>query len=176
VFSARCSRFQPLIAICLLLLDSLNLASASLLSDLGSISPEIRAHAAQLIREKHLYRATQRTKWDKIASQLKIGETAPDLSDFLQRQGILKIAPFSFSQNAVYTFRLDDTWMLLCAVNRTEKDKPALLTEYKIVERPKEVYVPPPEGYTGYWRNYRINGEPLQLIYYDQGRSEGALF
>jgi hypothetical protein len=157
----------------LLVLNPTNIAHATPLSDLGSPSPEVRTRAAEIIRSKHLYKATSRDKWDKAILELREGQTAQDVLDFLQRHGIEKISPsFTFDRNAIYSFRLDDSWELLCAINRIDRGAPPLLTEYKIVERPKEIFVAPPPGFTGIWRNYRINGEPFGPEYYNQGKGE----
>jgi hypothetical protein len=156
----------------LLFLNFTNIACASPLSDLSSPSPQIRARAAETIRSNHLYKATPRDKWDKLILELKEGDPAQDVSDFLHHHGITTFSPISFERNAIYTFRLDDSWVLLCAINRTDRDAPLLLTEHKIVEQPKEVFVAPPSGYTGIWLTYRINGQTFGPKHYNQGKGE----
>ena len=144
--------------------------SASPLSDLASPLPEVRSTAAKLIRDSHLYHATSRVLWDKLASSLREDSGAQDILPYLQKNGIaLRLVPSDLASNGVYHFRLDDSWVLLCAFNQS------ILTEFKVVEEPKEIVVLPPNDYTGFWRMYRIDGEPEGLRYYKNGKDFGRL-
>lgn len=164
---------RPQVWPALLLLALTGAVAGAPLDDLGSPSPKVRAEAAEIIRTQQLYQPTSRAPWDRLTTELKVGETPRQLAAFLRRHGL--DPAFSFDRNAIYTFRLDDTWVLLCAVNRYAKDAPAVLTEFRIMSRPKEIFVAPPPGYTGTWRTYRINGQPFGPAYYVQGQPEVLL-
>lgn len=134
------------------------------LTDLCSQSPDVRSKAAEFIRDNHLYKSTPRHPWEKLAAGLKIGESVPEVIDYLHKRGIaLKLSTLSRT-NVVIHFPLDDSWVLLCAINH------AVLTEYGIYEEPRETIVVPPPQFSGFWYTYRINGEAMRPCYYDRGK------
>ena len=152
----------------LCLVITTGLAPASPFSDLGSPLQEVRTHAAELICNDHLYRATPRAPWDEMISTLKKGDSAEIFVTRLQKKGLLRdFTATDFAHPGVWRIRLDDSWVLLCTMNDSQ------LTEYKIVEEPKEIQVEPPSNYSGFWRTYRINGKLACLYDYQNGRNLG---
>lgn len=143
-------------------------AGASPFSDLASPSQEVRIHAAQTIRDNHLFKETSRKPWEAFASTFKPGDSAQRVLARLQKGGFLpgETEEEFGSRALVYHIPLDDCWALRLAINdRT-------LTELDVVEEPKEIWVAPPAGYSGFWRTYRINGERASFRYYVNGKSE----
>jgi hypothetical protein len=139
--------------------------AASPLDDLGSSSSEVRARAAQMIRDNHLYRPTLRAPWDELAQSFRKGEEGGDFLKSLQEKGAcLLVTPDDFKPghlppSAVMTLPLDDSWSVESVFANYQ------LLAWKLIERPKEIFVPPPAGYTGRWRTYRINGEGISHYY-----------
>jgi hypothetical protein len=134
-------------------------------TDLCSQSPEVRSKAAVIIRENHLYRPTRRDLWDKLATEMKVGEAFSDVINYLHKRGVALQLPASFTPpKGVLNFRLDDSWVLLCAVDE------GFLTDFAIREEPIQIQVSPPEEFSGLWRTYRINGEAVNAPYFDKGR------
>ncbi len=144
-------------------------AYGSPFSDLSSPSQDVRAHAAEIIQSDHLYKATPRKQWDKLAAELKEGMSTLELSNFLKRNGLLISDSFPLNRKATYSFRLDDSWVLMCEIMMHHDDLSYYLMDYKIVEEPKMVIVSPPINYTGIWKIYRINGEKVEPSYYHNG-------
>jgi hypothetical protein len=140
---------------------------ASPLSDLSSPSQEVRTRAAAMIRDQHLYKATPRAPWDEFASTFEIGDSAQTIADRFHKRGLATFwTADEFAFRGIHHIPLDDSWALLLAINDST------LTEYKVVEEPKEIRVEPPAGYSGFWRTYRINGECARLDYYVNGHRE----
>ena len=157
---------RQIIFLCLAL-TATSPAKSDPVSDLASPSQEVRIHAAQLIRDNHLYKPSPRAPWDEFASTFKIGDSAQTIVGRFHKKGLV---PFltgdAFAFRGVHHIPLDDSWVLLLAINDST------LTEYKVVEEPKEIRVDPPDGYSGFWHTYRINGERANLDYYVKGHRE----
>jgi hypothetical protein len=142
-------------------------AQASPVSDLGSASQEVRMRAAEMIRDQHLYKATPRAPWDEMTSSFTTGVSAQTIITRLHERGAAPRASADDFKAGMLTVRLDDWWTLTCVM------KDSQLIEYRIVEKPNEIAVEPPAGYSGFWRTYRINGKLAGLYDYQNGRNLG---
>jgi hypothetical protein len=140
------------------------------LDDLHSVDPNIRAQAARVIRTGHVYTPSSCAQWEKLLRSLKSMQTSAAMLKALHDHGIASdIRLQDLTVSAVYKFRINADWVFLCAINQSE------FTEIRLVNEPEEVFVPPPTGYTGLWRCYRLNGEPMPYQYYSKGKSLGHL-
>jgi hypothetical protein len=134
-------------------------------ADLASPSEDVRSHAAQIIRDQHLYHPTPRTTWDELSTSLKKDESTQDLVDAMHKKGIAPdITADIFSRPAIYSFQLDDSWRLNCVVSDSQ------LHRWEIIEEPRTIMVSPPANYSGHWHVYKLDGTPVSLDYEDGHR------
>jgi hypothetical protein len=139
-------------------------ALAAPVDDLASPDPEIRAHAAQLIREQHLYKPPSREPWDKLASTFYVGESPSDVMKGIQAAGA-HTEPFSangwtiLQPNVIPLVPLDEYWWVELHFSQSALD------EWWILARPKEIFVAPPLNYSGTWHTYRVDGSSISYLY-----------
>jgi hypothetical protein len=155
-------------------------AQAAPEDDLSSPSPEARANAAKIIQEQHLYKPAPRAPWDKLAASIKAGDSGKSVLERIQKAQIDAGATSSYSADVIASitfpdkrrisnmgFILDDSWKLQCFF------KGDSVIECKVVEEPRDIFVWPPENFTGKWTTYRVNGESV-VHYYSHGHSAGS--
>jgi hypothetical protein len=131
--------------------------------DLASPDPQVRRRAAEKIRDQHLYHATPREPWDRLAADLRVGMSAEQIIPILRQRG-LDLTAQDFAYNAIYKFPLDESWVLACAIDNS------VLTQFRVMEEPKEIRVDPPASYTGFWLTYRIDGTRASFSDCQKGR------
>lgn len=138
-------------------------------ADLESLSPEIRAAAAKILRET--YQPPSREPWDKLVATLKLGD--PE-SKVLELFHPLDNRGGSVMHNWVFQwYQLDDAWCLQCAydfkIGHGDADTGGL-EQFFLILHFKEILVPPPKNYTGDWTLYYANGQPFRTSHYKNGR------
>jgi hypothetical protein len=151
-------RLACLLGLCVSLAPPL---SANPFADLASPSSETRANAAEIIRDHHLFKPSDRGKWEKFISSLH-GRSWEDVQAAVREVKGGQLS-WSISGNC-NSFRLDDCWIGVCEFEHN------VVTSARLLLEPNPVQVGPPPGYSGYWRIYRLNGEALPLELYTRGR------
>jgi hypothetical protein len=153
------------------LLACISWARGAPVDDLASPDPDVRAHAAQMIREQHLYQPTPRDRWDKLAASFRVGETPAEALKQVQQAGFATSFPpqvwDNTHPNEVRGVLLDDCWILEFHFG------PTGLSECWVRDNPREILVSPPAHYSGTWHTYRIDGYGISRLYIDGKSFEG---
>jgi hypothetical protein len=136
-------------------------------SDLGSPSQEVRDAAAKVLRAN--YALPSRTNWEFVVSVVTNGMSDTEVLKLLSP---LKVEPDEGGVNAAYilSYRLDDAWLLNCWFSK----KGGVLSERKLEQSFRSVWVEPPTNFTGMWVTYHPNGQTNCQIDYDKGKWHGA--
>lgn len=154
-------------SLCLLHLLACN--GASPVSELSSPSQAVRDAAAKILRET--FKPPARTNWNQLVKSLKPG---------MARSNVLKLlAPkIRSSENGGGTaetesevYRLDDLWIIQCYYNRVDSSKKLL--KYELKEQLQCVHPKVPDGFSGIWIEYYVNGEKCGQSRFRNGLVEG---
>jgi hypothetical protein len=158
-------RCTPLVLVLALVQNGLG----SPFDELSSVVPSVRSQAAETIRTEHLYKPSSNKAWSEMVAILKNEKSSDAILKTLHGYGAVSdIGLNDLRVNGVYTFRLDADWALRCAINQAEFD------DFRLINEPKEIWVEPPPAYTGLWRCYRRNGDPMPLVYCSKGLRLGS--
>ena len=136
---------------------------------LGSDSQEVRDDAAKQLREAFV--PPGREKWDELLKQTKLGESKAAM---MQRFGV---DPGKLERGIgtgprhMESYRLDDHWVL-SAWFRNADD--TLEHPCEVKEQMRGVWVAPPEGFSGEWLTYFVNGRVQNRIEYVDGKYHGT--
>jgi hypothetical protein len=133
--------------------------------DLASVSSEVRTSAAKQIREQHLHPPVPRERWEMIFASVDIN-TDGALDAMISRlPANISFSRRQFPDQGSITIPLDPFWELVCEL-RHER-----LLKFEI--RGRVVGVPAPDGYSGFWRIYRVDGTTGAVYDYQNGRNLG---
>jgi hypothetical protein len=144
---------------------------ASPTSDLASTNQEVRDAAAKILRETYVPPA--RTKWDALVEKMKVGSLMTNFTELL--------APYTNNAEGGggsgivgwVRYRLDDLWLL--ELSYTARSSSNQLIHCKLIEQIRDVWVEPPNNFTGVWRTYSANGQLRHEFQYKNGQLEGLL-
>lgn len=161
--------FKPLLVILLLSL----IASGTPIDDLASSDQVIRETAAAELRTT--FKETPKTKWTAVVGKMKAGQTKVQILELLQPFKVTEESGYDFNsgfgRTHTKTYRLDSEWILNCGF----QDEGDILIGLELVPSMKYVWVEPPEGFTGTWVTYFINGEKARQVDYVNGNYFGTL-
>ena len=67
------------------------------------------------------------------------------------------------------SYRLDPHWMIALVLRQPG----TLIRVPELVAREQRIYVEPPDGYTGTWHAWHVNGQPAYEIQFENGKYQG---
>ena len=137
-------------------------------SQLGDRDPAVRRAAAEQLR--NTYVAPDRNTWNALLAALRPGVTKEQLLARLTPQQAKSEGGHGTGPNHMEDYRLDDLWILRCWF-RNDGD---VLFEVSLAERMRELWVAPPEGFSGTWVTYFVNGRKAHQIEYREGKYHGT--
>jgi hypothetical protein len=161
-------------AIALLLISS-GLAFATPLEDLASPSQRVRDEAAVGLRKSFV--VPPRKPWDELMASIKVGDTKAFVLGKLRQLNAKPNGAVGSGQSSNESYRLDEAWILWVAFVRldaTEADADAAtVLKVSLQKDLQHIWVEPPEGFTGTWVTYFVNGQRSHLIHYAGGKYAG---
>lgn len=138
-------------------------APANLQEELKSADPKIRAKAAKALQGSYV--PVPREKWERLLAKIEPGMSREQLMDLLKPHD----AKAESSIDEIEDFRLDDSWVLRCVIQR----EPGGVINPELIERQRSVWVDPAKDFTGTWIVYYTNGHPSHQIEYKDGKYDG---
>ena len=158
-------------ALALLLICASPRATLGQLQDgLSSPSQEVRDATAEIVRLKFV--PTARSRWDPTLDAVRQLVSKDSVVALLQGLGAAQEGGMSSGQTSYESFRLDSEWVMRCSFQRTNGGEK--LYEAELHEFMQPVWVAPPDGFTGPWRTYFVNGQLSHEIEYSRGAYSGV--
>ena len=157
------------------LLASSGLAFATPREDLASPSQAVRDEAAGEIRKTFVL--PDRKAWDELVASIKIGDTRASVMGHLKPLNAKPVGAAAGGGGTTESYRLDGAWVVWVASahdSRKSGDEATTVIKIWLEERLEEVWIKPPEAFTGIWTTYYINGERSHEIHYVDGRNFGS--
>lgn len=152
-----------------LLLLTVNIQSvfASPIDDLASPLQNIRNNAAEKLRKSYV--GTPMSQWTPTIKKIKKGQTKKEILELLRPFKIAQEGGDGTGQSHSESYRLDNEWILICWF-QNQGDK---LIDSKLTLSLKYIWTNPPEGFTGKWITYFVNGQKSHEIKYKNGKYSG---
>jgi hypothetical protein len=161
-------------SIALLLLSS-GLAFATPLEDLASPSQRVRDGAAGELRKSFV--VPPRKAWDDLAASIKVGDTKASVMERLKPFNAKLGAGSGSGQTSNESYHLDGAWVLWVVFVRLDAtktgDEATTVTKVSLKEHLQHIWVEPPEGFTGMWTTYFVNGQRSHEVHYAGGSYSG---
>jgi hypothetical protein len=157
-----------------LLLISAGLAFATPLEDLASPSQRVRDGAAGELRKSFV--APPRKAWDQLVTSIKVGDTKVSVLDRLRKIEARPAGATGSGRGSSESFRLDEAWLLWVAFAHDATKtgpKATTVTKVSLEENLQYFWVKPPEGFTGVWTTYFVNGQRSHEVHYAGGSYSG---
>lgn len=107
--------------------------------------------------------------WMEKVSQVKEGMTKTEVVKILPP--LPESADYAMGPNGDVSYRLDNNWIVTIPYRKSDK----VVSSAKLTKRELLVYVPPPEGYTGTWTTWYVNGQKGHETQYENGKYNGLL-
>ena len=140
---------------------------ADSLAELASPSQAIRDNAAKEIRTTFI--PTPESKWTPIIAKIEKGQSKTEILELLRPFNISKGLELGGGGSHSESYNLDNEWSLTCWYI----DKTDTLIERRLSPYMKNVWIEPPEDYSGKWIVYFINGQISHIINYKNGKYFG---
>jgi hypothetical protein len=148
---------------------------AGTLENLTSPSQQVRDEAAGELRKTFVL--PPRKAWDELAASIKPGDTRASVMDRLKPLNAKRGAGVGSGQTSSESYHLDGAWVLWIAFVRLDAtktgDEAMTVTKATVQEHLQHIWVEPPEGYSGTWTTYYINGQRSHEVHYEGGRHSG---
>jgi beta-lactamase regulating signal transducer with metallopeptidase domain len=160
-------------------------AGPLLVGALGDPRANVRAHAAEAVRAILAANPAStpnyhdKAFWQQRIAQLKVGMALdealklllPELSpaERQKRDG----GSFGSGRGGVSTYQLDDYWAVKLYWVDFGKEKLGQAAP-DLIRRVRQVWIAPPEKYTGDWATWYVNGQKAHEIQYRNGKYDGT--
>jgi hypothetical protein len=142
-------------------------AVAAPVDDLASPSQTVRDEASEKLRAG--FRSTPKSKWLPLIEKIKVGQSKKEILELIPPCDGSFLFSAGSGQSHSDMYRLDGEWIIVCAF----RNEGETLLDIEIRPSMKHVWVPPPEGFTGKWIVYYINGQKSHEISYKDGQYFG---
>jgi hypothetical protein len=136
-------------------------------AQLGEIDPAVRHAAAAQLRGSYV--PPKRETWNPLLAAIKPGDTKDAVLARLTPEQAKVISGIGNGGSHMETYRLDDRWLLRCWF-RNDAD---VLLEASLVERMRDVWIAPPDGFSSTWITYFVNGRKAREVEYREGKYHG---
>ena len=140
---------------------------ASPRADLSSTNQETRDAAAKILRETYVQPA--RTNWDALVATLKVGMSKTNILQLLKPVIVRPEGGGGSGTFESHSFRLDDTWILVCYFNGE------VFSGAELGAEALTVWVEPPPMFTGLWTIYHANGQKSYETHCKAGKRDGEM-
>jgi antitoxin component YwqK of YwqJK toxin-antitoxin module len=161
--------------------DSLSDDEAAIVLDIKGLhnpNSKVReAAAAALRRIIARYQSGTSNIRSKDSGQAYWMEKVTEVTEGMTSSEVVKILPplteanRGTTPNGDATYRLDNNWEVLIPYRHTDK----VISSPKLNKSERLVYVSPPEGYTGTWTSWHVNGQKGLETQYENGKYNGLL-
>ena len=134
-------------------------------------SQETRDAAAEGVRTA--LKPTPRAKWEPALEALRNLVDRDSVIALLEALGATDVMLVRSGQTSNESFRLDDEWEIHCHFSGMGSHM--TLHAADLIESMQHVWIAPPDGFTGSWRTYFVNGRVSHEIEYVAGAYSGSL-
>ena len=105
--------------------------------------------------------------WIEKVNQVGKGMTQTEVVKILP--SLVQPIDFEMTPNGDVSYRIDNEWLVTSPDRYSDK----VISSPELTKRELLVFVPPPEGYTGTWTNWYVNGQKGTETQYENGEYNG---